>query len=339
MTRRNFFEAASIPLALAPLIEARQANAGATPTRMGIAWTSYMSYWRPKDAFLLLEHCHDLGAAGIQTPLTGDFAKIRARAEQLGMYVEAMVPLPKDGDAATFERGLQNAKEAGAVALRAGYLSGRRYETFTTLADWQGFVTAAHKSIEVALPLLDKYKIPLGIENHKDWTADEHLALMKKYSSEYLGVCLDFGNNISLLDDPMDMVVKLAPYTVSTHLKDMAVAPHPTGFIMSEMPLGQGFLDLPKMISLIQQARPSTRLSLEMITRDPLVIPCLTDKYWITFPERNGVYLARTLSLVRKEDRGKPLPIVTQLPAEERLKREDENVKLSLAYATGTLHV
>jgi 3-oxoisoapionate decarboxylase len=341
MTRRNFFEAASIPLALAPLLRARQANGVATPTKtkMGIAWTSYMSYWRPKDAFLLLEHCHELGAAGIQTPLTGDFAKIRARAEQLGMYVEAMVPLPKDGDVATFERGLQNAKEAGAVALRAGYLSGRRYETFTTLADWQGFVAAAHRSIEAALPLLDKYKIPLGIENHKDWTADEHLALMKKYSSEYLGVCLDFGNNISLLDDPMDVVVKLAPYTVSTHLKDMAVASHQSGFLMSEMPLGQGFLDLPKMISLIQQARPSTRLSLEMITRDPLVIPCLTDKYWITFPERNGVYLARTLNLVRKEDRGKPLPVVSELPADDRLKREDENVKISLAYATGTLHV
>jgi 3-oxoisoapionate decarboxylase len=338
MTRRNFLQAASVPLAMAPLLVGHE-NSG-TPTKMGIAWTSYMSYWRPKDAYLLLEHCHDLGAAGIQTSLNGDLTKLRARAEELGMYVEAMVPLPKDGDVAAFENGLQNAKEAGAVALRAGYLSGRRYETFSTLADWQGFVTAAHKSIEAALPILDKYKIPLGIENHKDWTADEHLALMKKYSNEYLGVCLDFGNNISLLDDPMDVVVKLAPYTVTTHLKDMAVLGHPSGFMMSEMPLGQGFLDLPKMISLIQQARPATRLSLEMITRDPLVVPCLTDKYWITFPERNGVYLARTMTLVRKEaEHGKPLPTVAQLPSDERLRREDENVKVSLQYARGTLHV
>lgn len=342
MTRRTFFHAASTSLAVAPLLRSQQDSGGQTQggqTKMGVAWTSYMSYWRPKDAYLLLERCHELGAAGIQTPLTGDFAKIRARAEELGMYVEAMVPLPKDGDVAAFESGLKGAKEAGAVALRAGYLSGRRYETFSTLADWQGFVTAAHKSIESALPLLDKYKIPLGIENHKDWTADEHLALMKKYSNEYLGVCLDFGNNISLLDDPMDMVVKLAPYTVTTHLKDMAVGPHPTGFIMSEMPLGQGFLDLVKMISTIQQARPATRLSLEMITRDPLVVPCLTDKYWTTFPERNGIYLARTLTLVRKEESGKPLPTVAQLPADERLRLENENVKVSLQYAREKLHV
>ncbi|MGA7414285.1 MAG: hypothetical protein WBW33_27700, partial [Bryobacteraceae bacterium] len=170
MTRRTFFQAASAPLALAAMLRGQQGTTGVAPTKMGIAYTSYMSFWRPKDAYLLLEHCHQLGAAGVQTSLTGDLGKFRARAEELGMYVEGMVPLPKDGDTAAFEHALQNAKEAGATALRAGYLSGRRYETFSTLADWQGFVTAAHKSIEAALPLLDKYKIPLGIENHKDWT-------------------------------------------------------------------------------------------------------------------------------------------------------------------------
>jgi 3-oxoisoapionate decarboxylase len=340
VTRRTFFEAASAGLALAPLLGARQQNASAARTQMGIASTSYLSFWRPKDAYVFLEHCHALGAAGIQTTINGDVRKLRARAEQLGMYVEAMVPLPKDGDVTAFELALRNAKEAGATALRAGYLSGRRYETFSTLADWQGFVTAAHKSIQLALPVLDRYKIPLGIENHKDWTVDEHVALMKKYSSEYFGVCLDFGNNISLLDDPMDVVIKLAPYTVTTHLKDMAVGPHATGFVLAEMPLGQGFLDLPKMISLVRQARPATRLSLEMITREPLVIPCLTDKYWVTFPDRNGVYLARTLTLVSKETgHGKTLPNLAPLSVDERLQREEENVKVSLDYARETLHV
>ena len=57
MTRRAFFQAAAAPLAVAPLLRSRQGNAGGTPTKMGIAWTSYMSYWRPKDANLLLERC------------------------------------------------------------------------------------------------------------------------------------------------------------------------------------------------------------------------------------------------------------------------------------------
>ena len=37
-----------------------------------------------------------------------------------------------------------------------------------------------------------------------------------------------------------------------------------------------------------------------MITRDPLKVPCLTEGYWVTFPDLPGRHLAHTLSLVRE---------------------------------------
>ncbi len=206
MNRRDFLAFSSLTL---PLMAARS-NQPANST-LGIATTSYMIAWRPKDTMEFLEHCHQLGAGGIQSAINGDIPAIRARAEKYGMYVEAMVPMPKGNDTADFEHALQNAKAVGAVALRSACLGTRRYETFKSLADWQAHVAESHQSIEAARPLLDKYKIPLGLENHKDWTADELVALMKKYGSEYLGVCLDFGNNISLLDNPMEVIEKLAP--------------------------------------------------------------------------------------------------------------------------------
>jgi sugar phosphate isomerase/epimerase len=255
------------------------------------------------------------------------------------MYVEGMIALPHGGDTSVFEHGVQNAKAVGAVALRSACLGTRRYETFSSLAAWQNFVAQSHSSLEALLPILDKYKIPLGLENHKDWTVDEMVALMKKYSSEYLGVCLDFGNNISLLDDPMEVVERLAPYTVSTHLKNMGVEPYTEGFLLSEVVLDKGFLDLPRMIAMVQQARPKTRLSLEMITRDPLQVPCLTDKYWATFPDRNGRYLAQTLRLVRKEQSSQPLPRVAQLSHDSQLRLEEENVMSCMRYARENLHI
>jgi sugar phosphate isomerase/epimerase len=266
----------------------------------------------------------------------GDLAKIRSRAEQFGMYLEAMVPLPKGGDTAAFEQSLKDAKEVGAVALRSACLGTRRYETFSSRADWQTHVTESYQSIATAVPLLEKYKIPLGLENHKDWTADEMVALQKKYASEYFGVCLDFGNNIALLDDPMDLIEKLAPYTVSTHLKNMAVAPSSDpndGFLLSEVLPGDGYLDLPRVIGMIQQARPKTRFTLEMITRDPLKVPCLGDKYWASFPDRNGIYLARTLRFVNAHKSSKPLPQVSQLTHEEQMRAEEQNVVACLRYA------
>jgi sugar phosphate isomerase/epimerase len=307
-------------------------------SKMGIAVTSYMSFGRPKDNLEFLEHCNTLGAGGIQMPLTSrepDYIhKLRARAEQLGMYFEAIAALPKAGDTAAFESTVAAAKEAGALAVRVNCLPGRRYENFTNLADWNTAVAQSHQNIDAALRIVEKQQVPLAIENHKDWTAAEMAALMKAKSSRWLGVCLDTGNNISLLDDPMDTVETLAPYAVCSHIKDMGVAPYPDGFLLSEMPLGEGMLDMRRVVDTIRRARPQTRLTLEMITRDPLKVPCLTDAYWATFPQRNGLYLASTLRMVREhESKDRPLPVLTGLAREVQLRIEEDNVTKSMNYA------
>ena len=80
------------------------------------------------------------------------------------------------------------------------------------------------------MSILEKHRLLLGLENHKDWTAEEMVALIERHSSEFLGVCLDTGNNISLLDDPMDTVAELAPFAVTTHFKDVAVKEYSEGF-------------------------------------------------------------------------------------------------------------
>lgn len=328
MNRREFLAAGSVAL---PLMAANQKPSG--KSKLGIATTSYMIAWRPKDTMEFLEHCHQLGAAGIQSAINGDLPAIRRRAAEYEMYIEAMVPMPKGEDTSVFEQSLKNAAAVGAVSLRSACLGTRRYETFTSLDEWQAHVADSHKSLEAARPLLDKYKLPLGVENHKDWIVDDLVAAMKKYGTEFLGVCLDFGNNLSLLDDPMDVIEKLAPFTVSTHLKDMGTQPYSDGLLLSEVLLGDGYLDLPRAVSLVKKARPDTRFSLEMISRDPLKVPCLSDRYWVTFPERNGIYLARSLRFTRDHASPQQLPAVSQLSHAEHLKVENDNVIACLQYA------
>jgi sugar phosphate isomerase/epimerase len=255
--------------------------------------------------------------------------RLRARADEFGMYLEVQGGLPRQ-DAALFDRQVAAAKEIGARCIRCACLGGRRYETFATLADWEKFVVDSHAAIERAFTIVEKHRVPLALENHKDWTAEEMAALLKKYGSEYLGVCLDTGNNMALLDDPMETVRLLAPYAVTTHIKDMGVEEYPDGFLLSEVPLGQGMLDLKAIIQTISAARPKASMTLEMITRDPLKIPCLTDKYWATFPQRNGKYLAAALAQVRKHST--KLSTVSDLPREAKLLREDDNIKQSIAY-------
>ena len=56
----------------------------------------------------------------------------------------------------------------------------------------------------------------------------------------------------------MEVIERLAPYAVSTHVKDMGVSFYEDGFLLSEVVLGEGFLDLPRMISAVHKARPKT---------------------------------------------------------------------------------
>jgi hypothetical protein len=103
--------------------------------------------------------------------------------------------------------------------------------------------------------------------------------------------------------------------------------------------LGEGFLDLPKMVAILREANPAVQFSLEMITRDPLRVPCQTDAYWATFADVPKSDLARTLRTVRASASDGPLPRVSHLPLDEQVAREEENVKKCLAYARDHLNL
>src|SRR5690348_12327214 len=135
----------------------------------------------------------------------------------------------------------------------------------------------------------------------------------------------------------METLHNLLPYTFGCHLKDMSVEPYEDGFLLSEVPLGEGFLDIKGMVASLQKKDPNMPFDLEMITRDPLKIPIFTDKYWATFDDSfsplSGRDLAKTLELVRKNPPKKPLPKMSGLSSEQQLQLEDENNLKSIAWA------
>jgi 3-oxoisoapionate decarboxylase len=305
------------------------------PAMMGLSPDCFGIGKAPRTAYEYLEFGHALGAGGVQATLPSFepeyLKKVRRRVEEFGMYLEITTALP-GADPAPFERVLAAAKEAGARSIRTVCLSGRRYENFGALEEWKYFVSDSRAKIARAAEIAERLRMPVGIENHKDWTVEEMAPLMKQYGSDYLGVCIDWGNNISLLDDPVETAEALAPFAVNSHIKDMAVEEYEDGFLLAEVALGRGILDVKRILEIIRKHRPETRFSLDMLTRDPLKVPCLTEKYWVTFPSRNGRYLARTLAMVRAHKPAQPLQRLAGLDqaAKERLERQ--NVTDSLAY-------
>ncbi len=293
-------------------------------------------------ALAFLEECHRLGAGGIQCALGPKDApaapELRRRAERYGMRVEGILTVPRQAeDVPRFEQDVRNAQAAGASLAGTVILPGRRYEQFKSLAEFRRAESVGLNSLQLAEPVLARHRFRLAVENHKDQRCAEKVALLQRLSSEWIGVCVDVGNNFALMEDPLDTVRALAPWALTVHFKDQAVRESDTGFLFADVPLGDGFLDLAAMVKELRAVHSDLPFNLETITRDPLEVPVLTDGYWATLPDTPARELARTWRVVKTRSRPEPWPAVSKLPVAEQLELERRNVERSLAYARARL--
>jgi sugar phosphate isomerase/epimerase len=291
--------------------------------------------------FDMYEHCRSLGFGAVRlrlsTPDLADARALRQKAEQHGMRLIISLAPPDDpSDVDAYEASVRAVAEMGAVTTQSSFTA-RRYEEFDSFEAFKANFEKCQRSVELAEPILRRHKMKLAIENHKGWRAAEHAAWIQRMGSEWIGACYDFGNNLALCEDPADTYRLLAPHTIYVSFKDMAVEPYEDGFLLSEMALGDGMLDLPTMVKGLQARDPDMIFALEMITRDPLKIPVLTEGYWATFDSEYsplpGRDLARILQIVKTTPPRRPLPQTTGLTPAEGLALEDDMINRSIVYA------
>ena len=342
LTRRSLLAAA----AFAPLASAAESRSqlGAAPT----GFTARMGLARKEGKPLnMLEYCNSLGLSGAETTLpnadTATVLAMRTQIETYNMRVVLNTPLPKtEGDLSKFDASVKACKDCGAVAIHAA-MTQRRYEQFDSFEAFKTNFQQCQKSVELAEPILSKHQIKLAIENHKGWRSAEQAAWMKRVSSEWVGVCFDFGNNIALCETPEQTLKNLLPYTVFCHIKDMAVESYKDGFLLSEVPFGDGLLDLKGMVQTLRERDQNMLFCLETITREPLRIPVFTDKYWVTFEDSvsplPGRDLAKTLEMVRDNPPKKPLPHTAGMTPADQIKLEEDNNRKCISYARQYLNL
>jgi hypothetical protein len=135
----------------------------------------------------------------------------------------------------------------------------------------------------------------------------------------------------------------LTPYAIFSHLKDMGLEEYPDGFLLSEVPFGQGVINLQQRVAQLRSKDPKMLFCLEMITRDPLKIPVFTDHYWATFSspqtEIPGRDVAKVLELVRKNPPKTPLPRADGLSPADLIKAEDNYNLACINYARQNLNM
>jgi sugar phosphate isomerase/epimerase len=357
-TRRGFLHTlGGLGAAALGMGGARPARAAGTG-RYGLAYTSFaVRLRRGRDlvrgtgapglsAEAFVDLLKQFGADGGQMDITqlsstepAYLDGVKRRFDESKLFLELAVGGKTLEDEARYAEVARVAKRLGVTRLRVALLNGRRYEDFKTREAWTEFAEHWRAALPRAKPYLEKHELHVGIENHKDFRTEELVALIRSVNSPYLGACVDFGNNVSFLEDPLETAAALAPYAVTTHLKDMALRPYEKGFELSEVPLGNGVCPLAKMIEVLRNARPEIPICLEMITRDPLLVPYRDDAYWASFGGRDAKLTARFEAELLSRASRDPLPRVSGLPIEAMIAREDENVRLCTDYARKTLRL
>ena len=291
---------------------------------------------------VFLRHCHKLGAGGIQMPLgirTSDEASnIRKEAERLEMFIEGIVNLPREtAEIDRFASQLRTIRMIGADTARIVTMPGRRYEQFNSYQQFQSRLKQSLETLRMIEPVAVREGIRLAIENHKDRTLPEFLKLLDKFESEYIGICFDTGNNLALMEDPAEVARALADRTFTVHLKDQAVCPYDEGFLLADVSLGRGVIELEQIVRILRNTNPSVRFNLELITRDPIKVPVLTEQYWETLPDIPARNLARTLRMVRQQGCCSLCQPIEQLPLARQCEFEEQSIRQSFKYAMSLL--
>ena len=102
-----------------------------------------------------------------------------------------------------------------------------------------------------AVRVAETYGIRMAVENHIDFNSQEMLWLLRAVDSPFLGINFDTGNFVRLLDDPVQAMDALAPYTYASHIKDLKIqrgVPANEWYFFSSAPVGDGVVDNARLI-------------------------------------------------------------------------------------------
>ena len=176
--------------------------------------------------------------------------------------------------------------------------------------------------------------IKLAIENHAgDLHSRELVELIERAGRDYVGATLDSGNATWTLENPIDTLRNLAPYAVSSGIRDSMVWKSEKGAKVQWTAMGEGCTDLNTFIAEWKRLCPTLPMQLEIISGFAKEFPYLEQNFWPPYSTFLAKDFARFLSLSKE---GKPLkPFVVPTVKEKKLAQQEyqlEQLERSISY-------
>ena len=150
--------------------------------------------------------------------------------------------------------------------------------------------------------------VKIAVENHSgDMQARELRLLVEAAGTDYVGVCVDSGNAAWALEDPHLTLETLAPYVLTSHMRDSAVWTSPEGVVAQWTRMGEGNVDLAGYIRTYVARCPGRAVSLELIMHRQRAFDYRDPEFWSAYRSTPAWEFAQLLA---RAERGQPRPPV-----------------------------
>lgn len=175
--------------------------------------------------------------------------------------------------------------------------------------------------------------VRIAVENHAgDMQSDELAALVEMAGRDFVGVNYDSGNSLWTLENPVDALEALAPYIVTTSLRDGVITEIPTGCRVKWTAMGDGQVDFVHFMPRFAELCPGVPIHIETISGVGRDLPFLEDAFWTAWPRVEGHGLAKFLRVMRRKA---PMAATTTKPNDAAEQRRE--LERSLTYCRQVL--
>jgi hypothetical protein len=153
--------------------------------------------------------------------------------------------------------------------------------------------------------------------------------------TDVIGVCLDSGNPVWMLEDPRMTLEILGPYALTCHVRDSAVWKTPEGIAVRWVNMGDGNVDIDGWLRQFIATHPGMPIIFEnLVSGAPRIHKIYDQAWWVNWSKTPAADFSRFLAIAEK---GKPVPAPAPTPGKTAGQQKIDDLAVCVRYTRDLL--